>query len=86
MQVTATLTEIRADGKQKWERTDLPVRDHMCYIWLNPYQSIKGVEVGSYAKLEFNKGTGGMISGHFSIWKVKELLNNKPQERICSKF
>jgi len=74
MQVTATLTEVRKDGMQKWERSDLPKSDHMRYIWLNAYQSIKGVGVGSNAKLVFSKGTGGMIGGHFSVWKVLELI------------
>lgn len=72
-EVLATLTEVRADKMQKWERTDLPKSDHMRYIWLNPYQSIAGVKVGSQAKLTFNKGTGGMVGGHHSVWKVKEL-------------
>ena len=68
--VTATLTEVRKDGMQKWERSDLPKSDHMRYIWLNAYASKVGVEVGSIAELEFVKGTGGAIGGHWAGWKV----------------
>lgn len=35
---TATLTEIRADGMQKWERDDMPTTNHLRYIWLHPFQ------------------------------------------------
>lgn len=73
-EVTATLTEVRADKMQKWERLDLPKQDHMRYIWINPYQSIPGVEVGSQAKLSFSNGTGGLVGGHFSIWRVIEIV------------
>lgn len=73
-EVIAILTEVRKDGMQKWERSDLPKSDHMRYIWINAYQSIAGVKVGSQAKLIFSKGTGGMVGGHFSVWKVKELI------------
>ncbi len=74
MQVIATLTEIRKDGMQKWERYDLPKSDHMRYIWLNVYQSNPLVMLGSEAELEFGKGTGGMIGGHWAGWKVTKII------------
>ena len=73
MNTQATLTEVRADGMQKWERTDLPMQDRMRYIWLAPLQSKVGVKVGSVANLVFSKGSGGMIGGHWAGWKVLEL-------------
>lgn len=76
MEVLATLTEVRKDGMQKWERSDLPKSDHMRYIWINAYQSKAGVIVGTNAKLSFNSGTGGMIGGHWSVWKVKEVVDS----------
>ncbi len=74
MTILATLTEVRKDGMQKWERSDLPTTDHMRYIWLNAYQSNKDANIGSQAKLDFIKGTGGATGGHFSLWKVIELV------------
>ena len=70
MQVIATLTEVRADGKQKWERTELPKQDQARYIWLTPYAGAVKVAVGSEATLEFVKGTGGMTCGHWAGWKI----------------
>lgn len=72
--IQATLTEIRHDGFQKWERTDLPQQDHNRYIWLQPFQSKPGAKLGSKANLTFHKGTGGAVGGHWSLWKVSELL------------
>lgn len=77
--VTAILTEIRKDGMQKWERTDLPRSDHMRYLWLNAYQSLKGVAIGTTANLVFEKGTGGVTGGHWAVWKVKEIIMTKEQ-------
>jgi hypothetical protein len=74
MKTTATLTEIRKDGFQKWERSELPKSDRMRYIWLQPFQSIKGAEIGSTATLVFSKGTGGLIGGHHAGWRVTELV------------
>lgn len=70
MQVAATLTEIRTDGMQKWERTDLPKQDHNRYIWLAPYCGAVKVAVGREATLAFTKGTGGMVGGHWAGWRV----------------
>ena len=74
MDVSASLTEIRRDGMQKWERDDLPKEDHLRYIWLHPFHSIAGAIVGSRGRLEFSKGVGGSVGGHWALWKVKELL------------
>ena len=68
--ITAILTEIRKDGMQKWERNDKLKSDHMRYVWLSPYQSKSGVKVGDEANIEFRKGTGGAIGGHYAGWKV----------------
>lgn len=70
MKVTATLTERRRDGMQKWERTDLDKGDHMRYIWLAPFQTKSDLSVGAVETLEFVKGTGGAISGHWAGWKI----------------
>lgn len=70
-QVTATLTEVRKDGMQKWERSDLATSDHMRYIWIASFQSLKGMSVGSVATLVFERGTGGVTGGHWSLWRVK---------------
>lgn len=69
--VIATLTEIRADHMQKWERDDLPTTNHLRYIWIAPFQSIEGVKVGSRCTLAFENGTGGRAGGHWSLWKVQ---------------
>jgi hypothetical protein len=77
MKVQATLTEVRADGMQKWERADLDKQDHMRYIWLRPNGSL-GISprvVGDTAELEFVKGTGGPIGGHWAGWKVSRYLS-----------
>ena len=66
MRVTATLTEVRKDGMQKWERSDLLKSDHMRYIWITPSKA----NVGDIATLEFVKGTGGAIGGHWAGWKI----------------
>jgi hypothetical protein len=69
----ATLTEIRArDGMQKWERTELPASDSARYIWLTPSA---GVSVGEVRTLEFVKGTGGAIGGHWAGWKITRCCN-----------
>jgi hypothetical protein len=65
-EVTATLTEIRSDHMQKWERTDLDVNDQARYIWLAPFQSKPNLAVGQEARLSFNKGVNGAWAG----WKV----------------
>jgi hypothetical protein len=70
MKVTATLTEIRADHMQKWERTELSVKDQARYIWLAPIESRPGLSVGTVAELEFVKGTGGAVGGHWAGWKI----------------
>ena len=75
MQVLATLTEIRKDKMQKWEREDLDVSNNMRYIWLAPYQSKPEVIIGSKGKLEFVKGSGGQIGGHWAAWIVKEIVS-----------
>lgn len=67
MHTQATLTEIRADGMQKWERPNLPVADHNRYIWLT---ARTGFKVGDVRTLEFSKGTGGQIGGHWAGWKI----------------
>lgn len=46
----------------------------MRYIWIDGYASIPGVVVGSKAELNFVKGTGGAIGGHWSLWKVSKLV------------
>jgi hypothetical protein len=70
MQVQATLTEIRRDGMQKWERTDLPKQDRARYIWLAPYAGAIKATVGHQATLAFIKGTGGMVGGHWAGWRI----------------
>jgi hypothetical protein len=65
-EVTATLTEIRSDHMQKWERTDLDVANRARYIWLTPFQSKPNLVVGQEARLSFNKGVDGAWAG----WKV----------------
>ena len=70
MQVQAKLTERRADGKMKFERNDLDKSDHMRYIWLSPYEVSSKIEVGSTVTLEYVKGTGGIIGGHWAGWKI----------------
>jgi hypothetical protein len=72
--VTATLTEVRADLSQKWEAEEYDVRDHRHYIWLKPFQNKFPVQVGSKAKIEFVKGTGGATGGHWALWQVREIL------------
>ena len=67
MKTAATLTEIRADGMQKWEQIALPKADRARYIWLTPS---RGVAVGDERTLEFSKGTGGAIGGHWAGWKI----------------
>jgi hypothetical protein len=70
----ATLTHVRDDGMQKWERPDKLVSDRSRYIWIRKDMSHKDAKVGSNAKLTFFKGTGGAAGGHYSGWKVKELV------------
>ena len=70
MQVRAILTEVRADGKQKWERTELPKQDMARYIWLAPYAGAVKAAVGTEATLAFVNGTGGMVGGHWAGWRV----------------
>lgn len=72
--VTAILTEIRKDGMQKWERNDKVKSDHMRYVWLSPYQSKAGVKIGDEAQIEFHKGTGGIIGGHWAGWKIVKII------------
>jgi hypothetical protein len=69
-EVTATLTQIRQDGMQKWERIELPKADQARYIWLAPYAGAAKYNVGSVATLAFIKGTGGMTGGHWAGWRV----------------
>ena len=74
MIILATLTEVRKDYMQKWERLDLPKSDHMRYIWINPYQSVRGAKVGDEARILFDKGSGGAIGGHWSVYRVVEIV------------
>lgn len=70
MKVTATLTERRADGMMKFERSDRPSSDHMRYVWLSPYEAKSSIPVGSVVTLEWVNGTGGVVGGHWAGWKV----------------
>lgn len=70
----ATCTEIRADGMQKWERTELPKSDQKRYIWLQSFQSKTGVVVGTVGKIAYVNGTGGAIGGHWGINKLMEII------------
>ncbi len=72
--VVATLTEIRKDFMQKWENESFPKDSHLRYIWINPYQSKAGVQVGCKAKLVFHNGTGGACGGHWALWRVTEVI------------
>ena len=66
-EVTATLTEIRADHMQKWERTELSKNDQVRYIWLALNQSKPNLTLGTVATLVFVKTSGG----HWSGWRVQ---------------
>ena len=70
----ATLTEIRADGMQKWERNEIPRGNHLRYVWINVWQSKPEVKLDCVAELEFVKGTGGAIGGHWAGWKVNKII------------
>lgn len=71
MRVKATLTEIRRDGMQKWERGDIDKNDHRRYIWLSPrFGSKHDVKVGDVATLEYIRGTGGAVGGHWAGWRL----------------
>lgn len=69
-QIIATLTAIRTDGMQKWEREDRIVTDRSRYFWLQSFQSIKDAKVGSIGTLEFITGPGGA----YSLYKVTGLI------------
>ena len=75
--VQATLTEVRKDGMQKWERADLDKQDHMRYIWLRQDGTLyaRRPSVGDTAVLEWVKGTGGSTGGHWAGWKVSKYLS-----------
>ena len=70
----ATLTEIRKDGMQKWERNEIPRGNHLRYVWINAYQSKPEAKLDCVAELEFVKGTGGMIGGHWAGWRVNKII------------
>ena len=70
MKVKVKLTERRVDGMMKFEREDLDKSNHMRYIWFSPYEIANKIEVGSEVILEWCKGTGGVIGGHWAGWRI----------------